>query len=79
MREADRQLMGAAVAYDYFPTGLLVVALWSWATAAALAIAIFLSDRLRRRRRRRQGCCLNCGYNLTGNVSGVCPECGEQI
>ena len=24
-------------------------------------------------------CCLTCGYNLTGNVSGVCPECGEKI
>jgi hypothetical protein len=23
--------------------------------------------------------CANCGYNPTGNVSGVCPECGEQI
>jgi hypothetical protein len=22
--------------------------------------------------------CRNCGYNLTGNVSGVCPECGEK-
>ena len=21
--------------------------------------------------------CARCGYNLTGNVSGVCPECGE--
>lgn len=20
--------------------------------------------------------CLSCGYNLTGNVSGRCPECG---
>ena len=20
-----------------------------------------------------------CGYNLTGNVSGVCPECGTQV
>ena len=20
--------------------------------------------------------CRKCGYNLTGNVSGVCPECG---
>ncbi len=25
------------------------------------------------------GHCQNCGYNLTGNVSGVCPECGERI
>lgn len=23
--------------------------------------------------------CDNCGYNLTGNVSGVCPECGQRI
>jgi hypothetical protein len=21
--------------------------------------------------------CANCGYDLRGNVSGVCPECGE--
>ena len=26
-----------------------------------------------------EGCCANCGYNLTGNVSGVCPECGLSI
>jgi len=25
------------------------------------------------------GHCQSCGYNLTGNVSGVCPECGEHI
>ncbi len=23
--------------------------------------------------------CLNCDYDLTGNVSGVCPECGTPI
>ena len=23
--------------------------------------------------------CLKCGYNLTGNVSGRCPECGTPI
>ncbi len=25
------------------------------------------------------GHCHICGYNLTGNVSGVCPECGTKI
>jgi len=30
-----------------------------------------------RRRRRRGGQCLHCGYDLHGNVSGVCPECGQ--
>ena len=34
---------------------------------------------LRRHRHRKQGLCLNCGYNLTGNVTGRCPECGKEI
>jgi hypothetical protein len=25
------------------------------------------------------GRCQKCGYNLTGNVSGVCPECGRAV
>jgi len=23
--------------------------------------------------------CLHCGYSLIGNVSGICPECGERV
>jgi hypothetical protein len=23
--------------------------------------------------------CVRCGYSLLGNVSGVCPECGQSI
>ncbi len=34
---------------------------------------------LRRWRRRRRGLCLKCSYDLTGNESGVCPECGKPI
>lgn len=30
------------------------------------------------RRRVREGACLACGYDVTGNVSGVCSECGGQ-
>jgi hypothetical protein len=30
----------------------------------------------RYKRRKRLGLCLSCGYNLTGNESGVCSECG---
>jgi hypothetical protein len=29
--------------------------------------------------RRAQGLCVRCGYNLTGNVSGICPECRTTI
>ncbi len=25
------------------------------------------------------GFCRKCGYNLTGNVSGRCPECGREV
>lgn len=24
----------------------------------------------------RPGYCIKCGYNLTGNTSGICSECG---
>lgn len=33
----------------------------------------------RRRRRLRVGACLQCGYDLTGNASGRCPECGSEV
>jgi len=23
--------------------------------------------------------CTSCNYNLTGNVTGICPECGEPL
>ena len=36
-----------------------------------------VSGPLRRWRRRKRGECVNCGYNLTGNVTGVCSECGQ--
>ncbi len=37
----------------------------------------FIRGPVRRRRRRRAGLCIKCGYDLTGNESGVCPECGR--
>lgn len=30
------------------------------------------------RRRFPGGCCHRCGYDLTGNTSGACPECGTK-
>lgn len=54
----------------------------AWGLVAILgaypAIAFFRGP-FRRHRRRKHGLCVTCGYNLTGNVSGVCPECGERI
>ena len=31
------------------------------------------------RRRVPPGRCQRCGYDLTGNISGTCPECGKKI
>jgi hypothetical protein len=42
-------------------------------------IGYFLAPRLRRRsHRRRHGLCVQCGFDLSGNESGVCPECGTR-
>lgn len=49
------------------------------ATYPAVAFIGFICGTIRRCRRRRMGLCIKCGYDLTGNVSGVCPECGEQV
>lgn len=55
--------------------GLLIVPFW------LLSCAFFLPTfwlRRRRMRRRPPGACPACGYDLTGNVSGRCPECGAK-
>ena len=42
-------------------------------------IVAFVRGPLRRWHRRRGCLCIGCGYDLTGNVSGVCPECGRPV
>lgn len=52
--------------------------LWPAAALTLLPGLWFLIRRAHRRRHREfRGYCLACGYNLSGNLSGVCPECGE--
>jgi len=42
-------------------------------------LSLLILAGLRWRTRIPPGHCLSCGYNLTGNTSGGCPECGEKI
>jgi hypothetical protein len=58
------------------------------ASLFVLWLAIFVWSLIRARRgvrryeehqRHRQGLCPTCGYNLTGNTSGTCPECGTVV
>ena len=56
----------------------LIVPLWIVTLLfAAYPAFAFIRGPLRRWRRRHRGLCLKCGYNLEGNVSGVCSECGK--
>jgi hypothetical protein len=50
---------------------------WLPVTLLALPTAVFWWQD--RPRRERSGHCQDCGYDLTGNVSGRCPECGKSI
>jgi hypothetical protein len=49
---------------------------WLPSLLFAIVPALCLYGAIRRRRLRSSGLCQACGYNLTGNTSGVCPECG---
>ena len=65
---------GTLVARDY----------WCSLPASFVPIAVLSSLWLKharreaRSRRASRGLCRACGYDLTGNVSGACPECGER-
>ena len=48
------------------------VALW-----VARSLGFLMTRNERCKWRTRRGLCPRCGYDLTGNVSGVCPECGQ--
>lgn len=69
----------------FYPPNIQLISLsiWLWVPPLLFAIypAIFFVRRGRARRRsRRLGVyCDHCNYNLSGNVSGVCPECGTTI
>lgn len=45
---------------------------------SAWPLIAFLRGPIRRWRRRRRNLCIHCGYNLTGNTTDVCSECGHK-
>lgn len=65
-------LLGRELAVDR--TGALLI---------SVGIAICVLDgfgiMFLRRKGAPRGHCRACGYDLTGNVSGICPECGKPI
>jgi hypothetical protein len=61
--------------------GLVIVWFPHWVLLPVIGIfpAVTLFRGYRRYRRSLRNCCLECGYDLTGNVSGRCPECGLEL
>ena len=45
----------------------------------AVPLALWTLSALRRRDRNAMPICISCGYDLTGNTSGTCPECSTAI
>lgn len=65
-----------------FSVALIAPGLWAknmFPPLATLPLSPLAAWLVYRIGRPRPGCCAKCGYNLTGNVSGLCPECGTSI
>ena len=63
---------------------LYIDALWLVGMMVVLPILWLLLSRLylarhAKKLQMRIGHCNSCGYDLTGNLSGVCPECGTAL
>ena len=68
--------------------GTLIVQPWDRIVGVPLPLAalplllvsgLWIHSYRKTRRRYLNVGCLRCGYNLTGNDSGVCPECGKTV
>ena len=60
----------------YWLPALLSLIVPAWPLIRRLGRKVEPEWRLQRRPP-PEGHCRRCGYNLAGNVSGLCPECGE--
>ena len=71
------------VSYRSYPHSVgysICLPTWLWFIGISAYPAFVALRRIRQHwRSRREECCRECGYDLTGNESGVCPECGKPI
>ena len=52
---------------------------WAVAIVPPAIIVIWRRAKYRRNVEGSKFQCNHCGYDLTGNVSGACPECGTPV
>lgn len=72
--EGGRLVYSWTPSFESEPGGWMTV-LPLWLPLVLSAIPTVILWRLNRRR--GPGCCQKCGYDLRGNISGICPECGQ--
>jgi len=72
-RSSDAQTLAHSIMLSASPWLISTVTMVLW------CMAPFVSRRALRRKRRLRGLCVTCGYDLTGNESGRCPECGALL
>ena len=61
-----------------FATALILIFITCFIVAPALGLLLVRAF-LAREEQNDDRACGNCGYDLTNNVSGACPECGRAI
>lgn len=78
-RPAKRSLMLSTTKSGAVRTTWLIFPFWlSTLLLTLLGVTPVVQGPIKRWWRRRNGWCIFCGYNLAGNRSGRCPECGVR-
>jgi hypothetical protein len=84
-RHVEHEFLGFGYELE-IPTGSEVRVLkWIWFPCwfpllvfGSYPMLVLIGGPIRRSRWRKHHRCLACGYDLTGNTSGICPECGAS-
>ncbi len=58
---------------------VIATPLWIPSVGLALTTIVLARPLLRTWHRRRHNLCVTCGYDLRGNTSRVCSECGQPV
>src|SRR6185437_5858848 len=64
---------------DSISQSIYQIPLWCVVVVSGAWPMSWACKRARRQFRRCKQMCVHCNYNLTGNTSGVCPECGTAV
>ena len=71
--------LGFAFIRDTAGAHHVIFPLWPLVLMLLILPMVREGQSIRRRHRQASRRCVTCGYNLTGNTSGVCPECGTAV